>query len=570
VDRIDARTFLGALVGVPLETLTGRPNRVLRLDQDDVIVATSRSAGGRRVPVAWVQDALDRLVAEGAVEISVPSVGYRSAFIGAALSRVSGAVAADGWVRLSHAEGSATRPEAVRTWVFQATPGTFDLRAALDALERMTWLVRTHRRDIHAGDRAYLWTAGDGGGILAVATVLDEPSMRAAEPSLVPFVRDAALLEGQQPRVTVAVDAVLEEPILRASLLHDPVLAGLAVIRARQGTNFRVTQGQARSLVDLLGSAGPDAPPVADAPSHAVRTDDGLPLDAHFSLTRAGDGYTIVFGARWGRRGRSDAGNSDYGPGLRILVGRLAELGAVLVDATVESARVQALPHDERVIDLGVPFPVDLGTMDPEDVRLRIGHAQASVGRAPGARGGGNFTRRIALQVRLPSDVRSEAELVAWLGSGTGGEIAEAEAAVEVVAGRRRGQGFATSAAERAALEHRGMVAVREALAADGWVEIVDVSTRRSYDLHCRRPGEELRVEVKATRRSDEEVLVTRNEVIHARTHAVHLAVVSGVRVEVDEHGAVTATGGIITWHRPWHPSDADLTALAYRWRRPS
>jgi hypothetical protein len=37
------------------------------------------------VPLAWIQDALDRLATDGEVEISVESVGYRSAFIGAVL-----------------------------------------------------------------------------------------------------------------------------------------------------------------------------------------------------------------------------------------------------------------------------------------------------------------------------------------------------------------------------------------------------------------------------------------------------------------------------------------------------
>lgn len=36
----------------------------------------------------WVQDALDRLFREGEVVVSVSSVGYRSAFIGAVLGTV--------------------------------------------------------------------------------------------------------------------------------------------------------------------------------------------------------------------------------------------------------------------------------------------------------------------------------------------------------------------------------------------------------------------------------------------------------------------------------------------------
>ena len=46
---------------------------------------------GRAVPISWIQDALDKLEAAGEVEISVESVGYRSAFIGAVLSQVPGA-----------------------------------------------------------------------------------------------------------------------------------------------------------------------------------------------------------------------------------------------------------------------------------------------------------------------------------------------------------------------------------------------------------------------------------------------------------------------------------------------
>jgi len=37
------------------------------------------------VPIDWVQSALDRLLTDQQVVISVDSVGYRSAFIGAVL-----------------------------------------------------------------------------------------------------------------------------------------------------------------------------------------------------------------------------------------------------------------------------------------------------------------------------------------------------------------------------------------------------------------------------------------------------------------------------------------------------
>jgi hypothetical protein len=87
--RWDARTILSSLVGETIHTLTGRPNVVLAIEGDAVIVGTTRSPGGQPVPIEWVQDALDRLAADGAVEINVQSVRYRSAFIGAVLASLA-------------------------------------------------------------------------------------------------------------------------------------------------------------------------------------------------------------------------------------------------------------------------------------------------------------------------------------------------------------------------------------------------------------------------------------------------------------------------------------------------
>lgn len=68
-----------------LSTLSGRPNRILEVGPEEVIVATERSPRGQPVPKVWVQDALDHLEADGEVLIDARSVGYRSAFIGAVL-----------------------------------------------------------------------------------------------------------------------------------------------------------------------------------------------------------------------------------------------------------------------------------------------------------------------------------------------------------------------------------------------------------------------------------------------------------------------------------------------------
>lgn len=87
----DARGLLTSLAGRALRTVTGRENRVLGIEGDFVRIWTRRSPSGRPVPIAWVEDALDRLERDGEIEISVPSVGYRSAFIGAVLRELPGA-----------------------------------------------------------------------------------------------------------------------------------------------------------------------------------------------------------------------------------------------------------------------------------------------------------------------------------------------------------------------------------------------------------------------------------------------------------------------------------------------
>jgi hypothetical protein len=147
-------------------------------------------------------------------------------------------------------------------------------------------------------------------------------------------------------------------------------------------------------------------------------------------------------------------------------------------------------------------------------------------------------------------------------------DVLDAETAVEVIAGRRRGQGFATDVRARKAVEDRGMAVVRAALETDGW-DVEDVSRSRSYDFHCTRGSDEQRVEVKGSVGGPDEVIVTPNEVKNARDHEVWLGIVSGIILDWDADGAVLARAGTLLWHRPWSPADEDLVPLGYKWVAP-
>lgn len=90
---MNAREYLQSLVGSEIRTVSGKSNRIVGLEGGQVIVATSRSPAGQRVPIKWVQDAMDALESTGELTIDVETVGYRSAFIGAVLLTLPGAVA---------------------------------------------------------------------------------------------------------------------------------------------------------------------------------------------------------------------------------------------------------------------------------------------------------------------------------------------------------------------------------------------------------------------------------------------------------------------------------------------
>jgi hypothetical protein len=149
----------------------------------------------------------------------------------------------------------------------------------------------------------------------------------------------------------------------------------------------------------------------------------------------------------------------------------------------------------------------------------------------------------------------------------------QAEEAVKDAAGkfgrRRRGQGFQLDQAAKVAIEARAMNMAIDFYSKDWQVE--DVHSRESYDLVCRRGTEVRHVEVKGTANDGTEVILTPNEVTHARAnrHAV-LFVVSNITIQRADDGSVTAGGGQYTCYDPWHLDDGTLTPVGFRYQVPA
>jgi hypothetical protein len=150
--------------------------------------------------------------------------------------------------------------------------------------------------------------------------------------------------------------------------------------------------------------------------------------------------------------------------------------------------------------------------------------------------------------------------------------VEEAEEAVEDAAGkvarRGRGQGFQVDQEVKVAVEAHAMNVAAEFYAAAGLVE--DVHGKESYDLVCRRGHEVKHVEVKGTTQDGAEVILTPNEVKHAReTKDMALFILSNVIIKRLDDGTVAATGGVRHLYDPWYVDDGTLTPLGFRYRAP-
>lgn len=145
-----------------------------------------------------------------------------------------------------------------RSWIFQAVLERFDLNGALAVLPELTWRTKQHRQEIRSGDTVYLWEAGPDAGIVAIATVLTDPTERADQPDETRFNRGYAEEGTVEWGVRLRIERVLQERISRTILRERPLLKDLPILGNAQGTNFAMSDAQADALRTLIA---PEHPP---------------------------------------------------------------------------------------------------------------------------------------------------------------------------------------------------------------------------------------------------------------------------------------------------------------------
>jgi hypothetical protein len=146
-------------------------------------------------------------------------------------------------------------------------------------------------------------------------------------------------------------------------------------------------------------------------------------------------------------------------------------------------------------------------------------------------------------------------------------EVDDAESRVADVAGKSRlrsGQGYQLDQAVKTAVEVYAMNAAIRYWSQHGEVE--DVHGNESYDLRCTVAGQEKHIEVKGTTTIGDEVILTPNEVAHARTHPhLCLFVVSEILVLRHSDGQIETTGGSVWMVDPWLIDTGYLKPVGYR-----
>jgi hypothetical protein len=118
------------------------------------------------------------------------------------------------------------------------------------------------------------------------------------------------------------------------------------------------------------------------------------------------------------------------------------------------------------------------------------------------------------------------------------------------------------------AIEARAVAAAIEYFRARGW-DVEDVGTRGSFDLRCRKDDKSLHVEVKGTTSHGRKVLLTRNEVHHARGTDSELALFVLSGIETTKGETPVASGGKERVLHPWIVDETSLDPIAYEYTLP-
>jgi hypothetical protein len=96
--------------------------------------------------------------------------------------------------------------------------------------------------------------------------------------------------------------------------------------------------------------------------------------------------------------------NPEYNKLLGLLLCRLAKTETQISRVVLYSSKVSAIPIEQRVAKLAMPYPVDLKLVDIEDFRKMLQREVAQMHRDPNAKQGGNAQKKIRICLGKSAD----------------------------------------------------------------------------------------------------------------------------------------------------------------------
>lgn len=148
---------------------------------------------------------------------------------------------------------------------------------------------------------------------------------------------------------------------------------------------------------------------------HNPYNDDGLELDAKYSIEAISGGFDLVIESQGGSTGGRPSRNTDYAKALTLHLRRMSKLGMVLKDLHVDSRHALKFPeHERQIFPQDYSLPLDLRVItDFERLRLAIGRASAAYKRVKPS--GGNPTKKLRLRMGWPDASRLSEQSLAEL-----------------------------------------------------------------------------------------------------------------------------------------------------------
>lgn len=136
-------------------------------------------------------------------------------------------------------------------WLFQGNPKYSRVIDGIRELDEMHWLVTRYTTAIAVGDEVLVWVAGKAAGIYAIAEVIQSVYFVDQPPDLAYWLMPARAIGRFYAPIRFSQKFV-ESPLSKSTVLHDPILRSLQVIRTPHGTNFKVTQQEWQRSHELL------------------------------------------------------------------------------------------------------------------------------------------------------------------------------------------------------------------------------------------------------------------------------------------------------------------------------